>query len=181
MFWIYWSWYLLRSAVGMTHDLRSDLWWTIPFHFFLGQFGIPYGSHTIKSALARHTGVQVPLVPAKVITWSFWREPQAPGHLCVWLGLTWSCGIQEVSQNWPSKMRSGIVHHKSDRKSCVIPTVDRNTSTTHFKLSIGQNGSITHDGAVLDLFFSENSPTFESDTKVVPGVELSYRTWNMQV
>ncbi len=25
------------------------------------------------------------------------------------------------------KMRSGIVHHKSDRKSCVLPTADRNT------------------------------------------------------
>ncbi len=25
------------------------------------------------------------------------------------------------------KMRSGIVHHKSDRKLCVIPTADRNT------------------------------------------------------
>ncbi len=24
-------------------------------------------------------------------------------------------------------MRSGIVHHKSDRKPCVIPTADRNT------------------------------------------------------
>ncbi len=31
-----------------------------------------------------------------------------------------------VSQNWPSKMRNGIVHHKYDRKSCVIPTADRN-------------------------------------------------------
>ncbi len=30
--------YLLRSAVGMTHDLRSDLWWTIPFRILLGQF-----------------------------------------------------------------------------------------------------------------------------------------------
>ncbi len=29
---------LLRSAVGMTHSLRSDLWWTIPFRFLLGQF-----------------------------------------------------------------------------------------------------------------------------------------------
>ncbi len=28
---------------------------------------------------------------------------------------------------WISKMRSGIVHHKSDRKSCVLPTADRNT------------------------------------------------------
>ncbi len=25
-------------------------------------------------------------------------------------------------------MRSGIAHHKSDRKLCVIPTADRNTS-----------------------------------------------------
>ncbi len=25
------------------------------------------------------------------------------------------------------KMQSGIVHHKSDRKSCVLPTADRNT------------------------------------------------------
>ncbi len=24
---------VLRSAVGITHSLRSDLWWTIPFHF----------------------------------------------------------------------------------------------------------------------------------------------------
>ncbi len=29
---------LLRSAVGMTHDLRSDLWLTIPFRILLGQF-----------------------------------------------------------------------------------------------------------------------------------------------
>ncbi len=26
---------LLRSAVGMTHDLRSDLWWTIPLRILL--------------------------------------------------------------------------------------------------------------------------------------------------
>ena len=25
-------------------------------------------------------------------------------------------------------MRSGIVHHKSDRKSCVLPTADRNNT-----------------------------------------------------
>ncbi len=31
-------WQLLRSAVGMTHSLRSDLWWTIPFRIFLGHF-----------------------------------------------------------------------------------------------------------------------------------------------
>ncbi len=56
--------------MGLTHSLRSDLWWVMPFRFNLVIFGIPFGSHTIKPALARHTGVQVSLVPAKVITWS---------------------------------------------------------------------------------------------------------------
>ncbi len=27
---------MLRSAVGKTHDLRSDLWWTIPLRILLG-------------------------------------------------------------------------------------------------------------------------------------------------
>ncbi len=31
---------ILRSAVGMTHTLRSDLWWTIPFRLLLGQFWV---------------------------------------------------------------------------------------------------------------------------------------------
>ncbi len=39
--------WVLRSAVGMTHSLRSDLWWTIPFHALLDHFGIPIGSLTI--------------------------------------------------------------------------------------------------------------------------------------
>ncbi len=30
---------ILRSAVGMTHSLRSDLWWTIPFHVSRVHFG----------------------------------------------------------------------------------------------------------------------------------------------
>ncbi len=29
---------LLQSAVGKTHDLWSDLWWTIPLRILLGQF-----------------------------------------------------------------------------------------------------------------------------------------------
>ncbi len=69
---------MLRSAVGMTHSLRSDLWWAIPFRFYLVIFGIPLGSLTIKPALARHTGVQVSLVPAKVITWSFFHPKPMP-------------------------------------------------------------------------------------------------------
>ena len=44
------SWYwgilgaerVLQSAVGMTHSLRSDLWWVIPFRFYLVIFGIPF-------------------------------------------------------------------------------------------------------------------------------------------
>ncbi len=36
--------------------------------FYLVNFGIPYGSRMIRPALARHTGVQVPVVPAKVIS-----------------------------------------------------------------------------------------------------------------
>ncbi len=31
---------LLRSAVGKTHDLQSDLWWTIPLRILLDHFGI---------------------------------------------------------------------------------------------------------------------------------------------
>ncbi len=46
---------LLRSAVGKTHDLRSDLWCTIPLRILLDHFGITFGFHTIKSALARHS------------------------------------------------------------------------------------------------------------------------------
>ena len=31
-------------------------------------------------------------------------------------------------------MRSGIVHHKSDRKPCVIPTADRNTAVSRYSI-----------------------------------------------
>ncbi len=36
--------WMLRSAVGKTHDLRSDLWWTLPLRSLLDHFGIPFGS-----------------------------------------------------------------------------------------------------------------------------------------
>ncbi len=61
------GWPMLRSAVGKTHDLRSDLWWTIPLHILLDSFGIPFGFHTIKSALARHSGVQVPVISRHIL------------------------------------------------------------------------------------------------------------------
>ncbi len=30
--------FMLRSAVGMTHSMRSDLWWAIPFRILLDKF-----------------------------------------------------------------------------------------------------------------------------------------------
>ncbi len=63
----------------------------------------------------------------KVITWSLWREPKTlRTPVCLaraGLSVRDTIGIPK----WPSKMRNGIVHHKSDRKLCVIPTADRNT------------------------------------------------------
>ncbi len=85
---------VLRSAVGMTHSLRSDLWWAIPFRFYLVNFEIPLGSHTIKPALARHTGVQVSLVPAKVITWSY------PTCGCPWVVL-WLLFFRSAPSTFP--------------------------------------------------------------------------------
>ncbi len=32
------KWHVLRSAVCKTHDLGSDLWWTIPLHILLDRF-----------------------------------------------------------------------------------------------------------------------------------------------
>ncbi len=40
-----------------------------------------------------------------------------------------------------SKMWSGIVHHKSDRKSCVLPTADRNTTCRSWIVSISYEGT----------------------------------------
>ncbi len=53
-----WVWHMIcgQTCDGLYH-----------FVFYLINSGLPYGSHTIKPALARHTGVQVSLVPAKVI------------------------------------------------------------------------------------------------------------------
>ncbi len=71
---------VLRSAVGMTHDLRSDLWWTIPLRILLGQIWDTNGSRPIKSALARHSGVQVPVIPAKRVRRSFLTNHSARLH-----------------------------------------------------------------------------------------------------
>ena len=106
-------WELLRmEAISISHQCCGQLWvWHIVcgqtcdglyhFVFYLINFGIPLGSHTIKPALARHTGVQVPVVPAKVITWSFltnhkarsvWALVYRGNHFCLpypTYGYTW--------------------------------------------------------------------------------------------
>ncbi len=43
-----WHYRVLRSAVGKTHDLRSDLWWTIPLDISLDHFGIPFWFQPIR-------------------------------------------------------------------------------------------------------------------------------------
>ncbi len=53
------------------------------FAFYLINFGIPFGSRPIKSALARHSGVQVPVVPAKRVTWSY--PPYGSTWVVIWL------------------------------------------------------------------------------------------------
>ncbi len=74
------------------------------------------------------TGTWTPEAPIlKLTTWSLWREitgtwtPECPARadLIVWNPK----GIPKRS----SKMWRGIVHHKSERKSCVLPTADRNS------------------------------------------------------
>ncbi len=51
---------LLQSAVGMTHDLRSDLWWTIPLRILLGQF---YTQKSTISTLAVKLSVSAIFTP----------------------------------------------------------------------------------------------------------------------
>ncbi len=61
------------------------------------------------------------------------------------------CNFLEVSQNWPSKMRSGIVHHKSDRKPCVIPTADHNTLLSFWTNSLCQWQQSTSRDFIIKL------------------------------
>ena len=58
-------------------------------------------------------------------------------------------------------MRSGIVHHKSDRKSCILPTADRNTE---LPLTPG-------------LWASEGCPFSQSDTDFKRNRELLVKIW----
>ncbi len=62
---------MLRSAVGKTHVLRSDLWWTIPFHILHWSFWDTIRISTDQVGLARHSGVQVPVISRHGVMWSF--------------------------------------------------------------------------------------------------------------
>ncbi len=90
-----WVWHIVcgQTCDGLYH-----------FAFYLVSFGIPLGSHTIKPALARHTGVQVSLVPAKVITWSFLANQywhlSYPTYGCAWVVL-WLLFFRSAPSTFP--------------------------------------------------------------------------------
>ncbi len=90
----------------------------VDWHRFKGQWKPPFAEQ-LRNRLADWL---------KLITWSPWREPktlQTPVCLARVDLIVWDpIGIPK----WSSKTWNGIVHHKSDRKLCVIPTADRNNS-----------------------------------------------------
>ena len=84
---------LLRSAVGETHVLRSGLWWTIPIPIFIDRFGIPLGSQPIRFALARHSGVHMPVISRHRVTWSFLDQSN---HLPIKIGTFRFLGLNRL-------------------------------------------------------------------------------------
>ncbi len=125
---------MLRSAVGKTHVLRSDLWWTIPLHILHWSFWDTLRIPTDQVALARHSGVQVPVpVPAYGSTWVvlwllFCRS--APSTFPV----TWST-LKGPFRLVPSlRLYSEIDHiHLSSEAQCVshhLPLVDCHTGSS---------------------------------------------------
>ncbi len=61
-----WLTIMLRSAVGKTHDLRSDLWWTIPLRILLDQF---YTQKSTISTLAVKLSVSAIFTPRWTATY----------------------------------------------------------------------------------------------------------------
>ncbi len=134
--------WLLRSAVGKTHNLRSDLWWTIPLHILLDRFGIPFGFHAIKSALARHSGVQVPVISrheGHVVTFgTFHILPTGLHGLCFGFCFAGPLPLRSLShgplsrfhfgESLVNRLYSEIDHiHLSSEAQCVshhLPLVD---------------------------------------------------------
>ncbi len=133
---------VLRSAVGKTHVLRSDLWWTIPFHILHWSSWDTFKIPTDQVALARHSGVQEPVISRHGITWSFldqsanqdWYLP-VPTYGSTWVVLwllfcrsapstfpvTWSTLKGPAFRGVPShRLYSEIDHiHLSSEAQCV--------------------------------------------------------------
>ncbi len=132
---------MLRSAVGKTHDLRSDLWWTIPLYILLDRFGIPLGFQPIESALARHSGVQVPVISrheGHVVIGTFQFLPTGLHGLCFSFCFAGPLPLRSLSHGPLSRVHFGeslvvrlyseIYHiHLSSEAQCVrhhLPQVD---------------------------------------------------------
>ncbi len=90
---------LLRSAVGKTHYLRSDLWWTIPLDILLDRFRIPLGlyseiDHIHLSSEAQCVSHHLPQVDChnheEVLHYRPWvlNQPRAPLYLDIFIGST---------------------------------------------------------------------------------------------
>ncbi len=121
------SYCVLRSAVGKTHVLRSNLWWTIPLHILHWSFWDTIGIPTDQVALARHSGVQVPVISRHF--WTFQFLPTGLHGLC--FGFCFA---------GPLPLRS-LIHGPLIRvlfgKSLVIDYTQKSTiSTLALKLSV---------------------------------------------
>ncbi len=62
-------------------------------------------------------------------------------YVAVHLGINMADTLSFTAKVDMSKMRGGIVHHKSDHKSCVLPTADRNNLIPNFVMARGVHSS----------------------------------------
>ncbi len=117
---------MLRSAVGKTHDLRSDLWWTIPLRILLDQFW-----DTLWILADQVSPSQTLRCPTYGSTWVvlwllFCRS--APSTFPV----TWSTFKVHFGESLVVRLYSEIDHiHLSSEAQCVsnhLPQVDSHNS-----------------------------------------------------
>ncbi len=87
------------------------------------------------------------VIGPKMTMWPCGGKSQAPGHLSVWLGSTWSVWILRVSQDDQWKIWSGIVNHKSlPQNKCLTHSWPQQVDT--------YKNSFTN---ILLLIFSQHS------------------------
>ncbi len=106
--------WLLRSAVGMTHSLRSDLWWTIPFHVLLDHFGIPIGYSEIDQTYLS--------IEAQCVSHYYprWTATLAFHLILVWVALALRLGARDdhyqlVRNHMDHKISRGLEYRKINR------------------------------------------------------------------